>query len=96
VARFWFEWDPAKSLENERKHGVLFEEAVSVLQDPLAITYADPDHSLDEEREITKGYSNRGRLLVVAHVERGGRFRIITARRATARERRKHEEEDSG
>ena len=95
MARFWFEWDPEKSLANERKHGVSFEEAASVMLDPLARLYADPDHSDDESREIAKGFSRRGRLLVVAYVERNGRVRIITARRATARERRKHEEEDA-
>lgn len=94
MARVWFEWDPDKSRANERKHGVSFEEAVSALMDPLARSYSDPDRAAEELREITKGYSKRGRLLIVAHVERGATVRIISARRATARERRNHEEED--
>jgi uncharacterized DUF497 family protein len=88
-----FEWDSAKALVNERKHGVTFEEAATVFLDPWTETYEDPDHSVGEWRELTLGYSVRGRLLVVAHTERGGRVRLINARRATARERRHHEED---
>jgi uncharacterized DUF497 family protein len=57
----------------------------------MAATFDDPDHSDDEARLVTIGYSARGRLLVVCHVERGGATRLITARRATLRERRRHE-----
>jgi uncharacterized DUF497 family protein len=71
---------------------VTFEEAATVFDDPLAETYGDPDHSRSELREITRGHSHRGRLLIVAHAERNGRVRIVSARRATARERRHHEE----
>jgi len=55
-------WDPTKAEQNQRKHGVAFEEASSIFADPLAETYPDPDHSVGEEREITVGYSIPGRL----------------------------------
>ena len=86
-----FEWDRAKALRNFRKHGVSFDEAVTVFYDPLSATFDDPDRSVGEARLITVGYSARGRLLVVAHTERVARTRIISARRATARERDHHE-----
>jgi uncharacterized DUF497 family protein len=72
---------------------VSFDEAVTVFYDPLAATFGDPDHSREESRLITVGYSARGRLLVVSHVERGGATRLINARRATSRERKRHEDE---
>jgi len=86
-----FEWHRAKAEENLRKHGVSFDEAVTVFYDPLSATFADEEHSADEARFITVGHSARGRLLVVAHTDRGVRVRIISARRATARERKRHE-----
>ena len=86
-----FEWHRAKAEENLRKHAVSFDEAVSVLYDPLSATFHDEHHSADEARLITVGYSARGRLLVVAHTERRASVRIISARRATARERKRHE-----
>ncbi|MBI3571578.1 MAG: BrnT family toxin [Gammaproteobacteria bacterium] len=86
-----FEWDRAKAQRNLRKHGVSFDEAVTVFYDSLSVTFDDPDHSVGEPRFITIGYSARGRLLVVAHTERGTTVRIINARRATARERERHE-----
>jgi hypothetical protein len=86
-----FEWDPEKAKRNYRKHGVSFEEAVTVFYDPLSATFDDPDHSAGEERLITIGFSSRDRLLVVSHAERGKTSRIISARRATAHERKKHE-----
>lgn len=86
-----FEWDRAKALRNFRTHGVSFDEAVTAFYDPLSATFDDPDHSIAESRLITVGYSARGRLLVVGHTERGVRMRIISARRATARERQRHE-----
>jgi len=86
-----FEWDGSKSTANVRKHRVSFDEAVTVFYDALAATFEDPDHSYDESRLVTVGYSARGRLLVVCHVERGGAMRLISARRATARERKRHE-----
>jgi uncharacterized DUF497 family protein len=95
VPRTLFEWDPEKARANERKHGVTFEEAATVFFDPLSETYGDPRHSAPEARELTRGISSRGALLVVAHAERDGRVRIISARRATARERWRHEEDPS-
>ncbi len=86
-----FEWDGGKAASNLKKHRVSFEEAVSVFYDPLAATFDDPDHSQDESRLVTVGYSAQGRLLVVCHVERGGGVRLISARRATSRERKGHE-----
>jgi len=86
-----FEWDPEKAKKNLRKHGVSFEEAVTVFYDPLSATFDDPDHSVGESRYITIGLSSRDRLIVVAHTERGENLRIINARPATARERKKHE-----
>ena len=86
-----FEWDRAKAESNVRKHRVSFDEAVTVFYNPLAATFDDPGHSVGERRLITVGYSSRGRLLVVAHAERAETIRIITARLATARERKRHE-----
>lgn len=87
-----FEWNSIKARRNLRKHGVTFEEASSAFHDPLAVTGSDPDHSGDEERMITFGVSSSGRLLIVAHTERGGAIRIINARIATRHERRIYEE----
>ncbi len=86
-----FEWDPEKAKRNYRKHRVSFEEAVTAFYDPLAATFEDPDHSVEERRLITVGFSSRGRLLVISHTERGKAMRIISARLATAQERKKHE-----
>jgi hypothetical protein len=86
-----FEWDRAKAQRNLRKHGVAFDEAVTVFYDPLSATFDNPTHSVGEERFITIGYSARGRLLVVAHTDRGPRVRIFSARCATAREKERHE-----
>ncbi len=89
-----FEWDPAKADANRRKHGVSFEEAVTVFGDPLSILLADPDHSEGQERYVLVGLSDRGRLIVVAFAERPPRTRIISARLATKRERRQYEEDE--
>jgi uncharacterized DUF497 family protein len=86
-----FEWDPKKAKQNLIKHGVSFDEAVAAFYDPLSATFDDPNHSENEQRYITIGFSSQGRLLVVAHAERGGNIRIISARCATAYERKKHE-----
>ena len=86
-----FEWDPEKAKRNLKKHGVSFEEAVTVFYDPLSATFDDPDHSISEYRFITIGMSSRDRLLFVAHAERGKTLRIISARLATTRERKRHE-----
>jgi hypothetical protein len=88
-----FEWDADKAALNARKHGVTFDEASTVLGDPLSLLMRDPDHSLVEERYIVLGMSNRGRLLVVAFAERAPHTRLISARRATRRERKRYEEE---
>ncbi|MFQ5668783.1 MAG: BrnT family toxin [Candidatus Binatia bacterium] len=87
-----FEWDPGKGQRNLRKHGVSFEEAATVFLDPMAMTYPDPDHSNEEDREITIGYSKKERLLFVSHVRKKDRIRIISARQVTRRERKQHEE----
>jgi len=86
-----FEWDPAKAEYNVRKHGVEFTEAATVFNDSLSITYADPDHSVDEDRYIIIGLSLNNRLLIVAHSDRGAATRIISAREATSRERKLYE-----
>ena len=87
-----FEWDPRKAEINLRKHGVSFTEAGTVFGDDLAITVPDPDHSLNEERFITVGWSNRRRLLMVSHTDRGNRVRIISAHELTKSERKEYEE----
>ncbi|MCG6879397.1 MAG: BrnT family toxin [Deltaproteobacteria bacterium] len=88
-----FEWDSAKAKMNLSKHSISFREAATVLRDPLSITIFDPDHSDEEDRFITFGFSTAGRLLMVAHAERGERIRIISARRLTRAERGAYEEE---
>ena len=86
-----FGWDPEKARQNLKKHGVSFDEAVTVFYDPLSATFDDPDHSEGEQRIITVGFSSQTRLLVVGHTDRGNAVRIINARLATAHERKKHE-----
>lgn len=86
-----FEWDREKAKKNLRKHKVSFDEAVTVFYDPLSATFDDPDHSVGEQRLITVGYSSHGHLLVISHTERGKAIRIISARPATAHERKRHE-----
>ena len=88
-----FVWDREKAAANLRKHGVDFEEAATAFGDPLSITIPDPDHSAGEERWLLIGEGRTGRLLVVAHTERGDEIRLITARPATRRERQTYEEE---
>jgi uncharacterized DUF497 family protein len=87
------EWDPRKADANLKKHGVSFHEAGTVLEDLLSTTFPDPAHSLDEQRFITIGCSSSGRILVVAHADRGLSVRLISARRATRYERQFYEEE---
>jgi uncharacterized protein len=87
-----FEWDADKAKANATKHGVPFEEALTVFSDPLARLFDDPDHSAEEQREIIVGYSVKPRLLVVGFTERVGRVRLIHARPATRTERKRHEE----
>ena len=86
-----FEWDPAKAASNLSKHRVAFEEAQTVFGDPLASTIDDPDHSEDEARFVTIGFSMNGRLIDVCHTDLSGRVRLFSARKATRRERRQYE-----
>ena len=88
-----FTWDPQKAAANLRKHKVGFPEAATAFADPLSLTIPDPDHSVGEERFVLIGQSERRRLVVVAHAERGDLIRIISARLATRRERKTYEEE---
>jgi hypothetical protein len=87
-----YEYDPEKAAANLHKHKVSFAEAASVFLDPLALTFSDPDHSDVEDREITIGKSSKQRVLFVSHCERGDRIRIISARRATRKERLRYEQ----
>jgi hypothetical protein len=87
-----FEWDKLKAGANLKKHGVPFDEALTVFADPLARIRDDPDHPVGERREIVVGNPVKGRVLVVGFTERGTKIRIINARRATARERKNYEE----
>ena len=87
-----FEWDPRKAALNFAKHGVSFEEATTAFRDPLSATAHDPDHSIGENRFVTFGLSAQGRALVIAHTERGGAIRIISARPTTKQERKIYEE----
>lgn len=89
-----FEWDPEKAAANVRRRRVSFNEAATVLEDPLSTTFPDEAHSEGEMRFVTVGVSQRGRLLVVAHTERNDTIRIISARRATRREREFYEQGD--
>ena len=87
-----FVWDETKASSNLRKHGVSFLEAGTIFDDPLAITYDDPDHSDDEDRFITLGFSKQNRLLIVSHTARAGLTRIISAC-LTIRQERSHYED---
>ena len=84
-----FEWDPNKAASNLRKHGVRFAEAVAVLEDQAALSM--PDESTHEERFVALGMDSVGRILVVVYAVRGDRIRIISARKATRRERSRYE-----
>ena len=89
-----FEWDNRKAASNLTKHGVSFSEAATAFYDPLTVTFRDPDHSATEDRWIILGTSAHGRLLFVAHTDRGDRIRIISARTCKPKERRLHESGD--
>ena len=88
-----FAWDPRKAATNERRHGVAFAEAITAFYDPLSITIQDSLHSFDEDRFLLIGFSRANELLVVAHRADGDEIRVISARRASRRERRTYEEE---
>jgi uncharacterized DUF497 family protein len=87
-----FEWDANKALSNLKKHGVSFQEAVTVFGDPLSITIPDPRHSRMENRFVTIGISSESRTLVVVHSDRDKNIRIISVRQATRIERKRYEE----
>lgn len=87
-----FEWDPNKARTNIEIHGISFDEASTAFKDTLSLTIHDPLHSDEEDRFILIGNSHENRLLVVVHTERGNRIRIISARKATKKERKQYEE----
>ncbi len=86
-----FQWDQEKAATNLVKHGVSFDEAKTVFDDPLYIDFYDPDHSNDEYRYIMIGMSLQNRLLLVAYTERGDVIRLISTREATRTERKAYE-----
>jgi len=86
-----FEWDFKKAKTNIEKHGVSFEEASTAFRDPLSLTIDDPLHSRDEERWVLIGMSYNNHLLVIVHTERRNNIRIISARKATKKERKYYE-----
>jgi uncharacterized DUF497 family protein len=88
-----FEWDRRKAIANLRKHGLTFDEATTVFGDTLSVTILDPDHSVEEDRFITIGLSACSRMIVVVHVDDGDTVRIVSARLATPRERRRYEKD---
>lgn len=93
---YHFEWDPAKAAGNRSKHGVGFELAATVFRDPLALSRFDDEHSETEERWITLGQADNGRLLVVVHTfqeldQHNAAVRMISARPATRHEQRQYE-----
>ena len=88
-----YEWDPKRAAANLTKHKVSFDEATTVFTDPFALTFDDPDHSLDEKRFITIGTSGKQRILFLAHADRGeDHVRIIHARPATKTEAHAYQE----
>lgn len=86
-----FEWDSVKARRNIETHGISFDEASTAFKDMLSLTIHDPLHSNEEDRFILIGNSYRNRLLVVVHTERGNKIRIISARKATKKERKQYE-----
>jgi uncharacterized DUF497 family protein len=96
IGSLLFEWDDDKSDSNQTKHGISFVEAASVFNDDLGILSSDPTHSLGEDRFLLIGVSLERRILIVVHVERSERIRIISARAATPRERRDYEQGSMG
>lgn len=87
-----FEWDARKAAANLKIHGVSFEEAASAFADWQSITVPDPEHSVGEERFYLLGMSNKSKLVVVCHTERGENTRIISAWRANSRQRKQYEQ----
>jgi len=87
-----FEWDEKKAAANLTKHGVSFDEAKTVFDDPFYVDFYDPDHSYDEHRYIIIGEAQDGRLLMVSYTERGDVIRLISSREVTLAERKVYEE----
>jgi hypothetical protein len=87
-----FEWDETKAAANLSKHGISFDEAQTVFNDPLYVDFYDPDHSFEEHRYLIVGVSQRGRLLLVSYAERDDIVRLVSAREATCAEREVYEE----
>ena len=87
-----FKWDEKKAAANLADHGVSFDEAKTVFDDPLYVDFYDPDHSHDEHRYLIVGESRQGRLLIVSYTERGDAVRLISAREVTLAERKAYEE----
>jgi hypothetical protein len=87
-----FEWDQKKAKLNLSKHGVSFEEAKTVFNDPLYVDFYDPDHSEEEYRYIIIGESSQGRILLVSYTERKDKIRIISSRQVTKNERQAYQE----
>ena len=87
-----FEWDGSKAAANLSRHGVSFDEAKTVFDDPVYVDFYDPDHSYDEHRYIIIGQSQRGRLLIVSYTERDNLLRLVSAREVTRGEREAYEE----
>jgi uncharacterized protein len=87
-----FEWNPDKANSNLKKHGVSFNEASTVFNDPLSVTFPDPDRFYGDERYVIIGLSSVNRILIVPHTDRADRIRIISARQATRKEQRFYED----
>ena len=86
-----FEWVADKAVENLKNHRVSFEEAKSIFNDPLLLTFPDPEHSDHEHRIISIGISSHSRILLVVHTDRRGKVRVISCRKATAKEKKLYE-----
>jgi uncharacterized protein len=87
-----FDWDQDKAVSNLSKHGVSFEEAKTVFDDPLYVDFYDPAHSDEEDRYLIVGESSQRRLLIASYTERGNLIRLISAREVTRTERKVYEE----
>lgn len=87
-----FEWDENKAAVNLSRHSISFDEAKTVFQDPFYIVFDDPDHSFEEDRCVAIGQSTEDRLLFISYTEQGNAIRLISARKATRREKELYEE----
>ncbi|MBN8454357.1 BrnT family toxin [Accumulibacter sp.] len=90
-----FEWNVDKAENNSRKHGIAFQEAITVFRDPLSPAYPDLDHSADEDRYLIIVLSSSGNVLVISHIFRNDSIRIISACKATKKERAYYETEST-